>query len=56
MTTKSRKMNNYSLMRVSTVLVLTFVLVASTFSFPMGILTSATDIRMDRLMSLSTSI
>jgi hypothetical protein len=45
MTTKSRKMNNYSLMRVSTVLVLTFVLVASTFSFPMGILTSATDIR-----------
>jgi hypothetical protein len=44
MTMNSRKMNNYSSMRVSTVLVLTIVLVTSTFAFPMGTRTGATPI------------
>lgn len=41
MTMNSRKMNNYSLMRVSTVFVLTFALVVSTFSLPFGPRTEA---------------
>jgi hypothetical protein len=39
-----KKMNNYSQMHVSTVLVLTIALVTSTFAFPTGIRTSATSL------------
>jgi hypothetical protein len=44
MTMNSRKMNNNSLMRVSTVLFLAFALIASACIFPLGIQTGATTI------------
>jgi len=41
MTMNGQKMNNYSLMRVSTVVVLAIALIISTFTLPLGVRTSA---------------
>jgi len=41
MTMNGRKMNNYSLMRVSTIFILTIALVVSTISIPFGPRTGA---------------
>ena len=44
MTMNDRKMNNYSLTRVSTVLILAFALIVSACTIPLGIQTSATSL------------